>query len=609
MSQKNNYKNNKRNKNKTNQGKNYCLLPIILVLFVPLIMYYHGFDTKLGDYPWFGAPEQADVFLYYKMVAIIVISLGMLFILGGYFYHMIKGKKEERFKSFIIWIPLGLYGVLSLLSTVFSEYSYWGYHGMVEQMEPVWVLLGYGLITLYAFVYIREQKDTETVIKWMMISGGILSLIGALQAFSLDFYRTTLGKMTYLPAEAAQGNVEFVFEKGRTYTSLYNPNYVGVYACLLIPLIITLILTNKNRKLYKLYLPVLLCLVISLFGAASKSGILCLTASFLILILLFRKQLLKRWKISLCGILFLILTFFGINALKDNALLEGLKTALHPGEVSEPILSRIETNDENVTITYNHNKMIVAYNPEGATMQDQIILTDEQGSPITTIEEAEDTFLVEDERFAGITLSYARYEEMICFGITVNGRTWYFTNQKGDNTYYYVNTTGKLDKMQNPEYAKFFKGKENFASGRGFIWSRTLPLMKDHIFLGSGADSFVLVYPNSEYLGKENYGFPQQNITKPHCLYLQMGVQTGLLSLLAFLVFYAMYFFSSIRLYMKSKLETYESQIGAAILTGTFGYMIMGISNDSSIGVAPIFWLMMGMGLAINYRVKNNFKE
>ncbi len=87
--------------------------------------------------------------------------------------------------------------------------------------------------------------------------------------------------------------------------------------------------------------------------------------------------------------------------------------------------------------------------------------------------------------------------------------------------------------------------------------------------------------------------------------YLQIAVQTGLVSMIAFLLFYLFYFVTSIRLYMKSKLDSYETQIGAAILVGTFGYMIMGLANDSSITVAPIFWLLMGIGIAINYRLKN----
>ncbi len=34
--------------------------------------------------------------------------------------------------------------------------------------------------------------------------------------------------------------------------------------------------------------------------------------------------------------------------------------------------------------------------------------------------------------------------------------------------------------------------------------------------------------------------------------------------------------------------------------------MIAGISNDSTITVAPVFWVLIGIGTAINYRLLKN---
>ena len=98
-------------------------------------------------------------------------------------------------------------------------------------------------------------------------------------------------------------------------------------------------------------------------------------------------------------------------------------------------------------------------------------------------------------------------------------------------------------------------------------------------------------------------------ISKPHCWFLQVGVQTGVLSLLALLVFYGMYFVQSIRLYSKKISDSYLSQVGVAILVGTIGYMIAGLTNDSSITVAPVFWGVIGLGITVNIMVKNQRKQ
>ncbi len=599
------------------QKKNRLLLPLILVAFIPLIMYYHAYDTKLDSYPWFGTAMQVDVFLYYKMVAIIVLSIAMLICLLGYYYNIkvssaSKLKKEKElqvFYSYKTWIPLMIYATLGLLSTIFSQYSYWGYHGMTQQMETVWVLLGYVILTYYGYVFVRTIDDIRTIIKWVLISSGIVCLIGAFQAFGLDFYKSTFGKYTYLPASLVNEEVEFVFEKGRSYSSLYNPNYVGVYVSLLLPIIIVLILVDKNRKMLVAYLSLLAAVIISLFGSGSKSGILCIAVSLLLLLVLFRKKVIEQWKLLFVGVLLLCIAFFGVNALKGNALIDSLKNALNTTKSEAPALSKIETNDDNVTVVYNGNELVFQFVENAKSLEEQLSLTDGSGEKIAVSEIDDATLSVLDERFPNFTVGLATYQDIYYVDINIDGKAWYFTNQDGDNTYKYLTIVGKLDKISQPEFSNLFVGKETFASNRGFIWSRTLPLLKKYVFLGSGADSFLLVYPNDEYVGKNNYGYGEQNITKPHNLYLQIAVQTGVVSLIAFLAFYLIYFVTSIRLYMKSKLETYETQIGAAILVGTFGYMLTGISNDSCIAVAPIFWLLMGVGIAINYRLKNGQLE
>lgn len=39
--------------------------------------------------------------------------------------------------------------------------------------------------------------------------------------------------------------------------------------------------------------------------------------------------------------------------------------------------------------------------------------------------------------------------------------------------------------------------------------------------------------------------------------------------------------------------------VGAGVLAGSAGYMVVQIINDSSITVAPVYWTMVGVGLAI----------
>ena len=40
-----------------------------------------------------------------------------------------------------------------------------------------------------------------------------------------------------------------------------------------------------------------------------------------------------------------------------------------------------------------------------------------------------------------------------------------------------------------------------------------------------------------------------------------------------------------------------------AVMVALFGYMVTGIANDSTVAVAPVFWGMLGFGMAVNRMV------
>ncbi len=591
------YKKSTINQKNQTQTHNILLVPLILILaVVPLIARSHTYDSKLGDYPWFSVGGSiTDIFLYWKSIIFVIIS----FIIAGIIiYELSNEKKKIKFTP--IFIPLGIYAILSFLSSLASKYSYFSFHGIYEQFESIWVLLGYCLVTYYAFLFINTEKDLQKVFRWFMAGIVIISLIGLSQSISHDFYRTTFGKMTFLPSSAWDtiNDVTFNFEASQVYMSLYNPNYVGIYVGLVAPIFLVLILFNKNLKHIIGYITLLLVLLICLFASQSRSGLISLVVSLIFMVFLFRKWVIKQWKPVLAGVLLIISVFFIMNFTNNNLLLNRVSGIFHNNTTTtEPVLSEIQTNNDNVTIVYNKEPLVIRFDSTNL----QFDLTDKSGNKVDFIATNENyEIAINDSRFSGLVISPANLLDYLGFLVRVGGKDWYFTNQSVDGTYYHFTKTGKLDKINNSK-TMLFAGKEDFASKRGYIWSRTIPLLSNKIILGSGADTFPIVYPNNDYVGKYNYGYEDTIITKPHCMYLQIAVQTGILSLIAFLVFFGMYFTSSIKLYLKHNFDTYMSQIGAAILVGTTGYMIAGIANDSTITVAPVFWALIGIGLAINH--------
>lgn len=132
-------------------------------------------------------------------------------------------------------------------------------------------------------------------------------------------------------------------------------------------------------------------------------------------------------------------------------------------------------------------------------------------------------------------------------------------------------------------------------SGRGYIWSRTMPLLKDYLFIGSGADTYFMLFPHDDYAGKYSTMTRLDIIfDKPHSIYFQMIQGTGGVSLIAFLVIIGIY----ISQVIKSNREE-KKPVSSAIAAGVIGFLIAGMFNDSSVCTMPIFYGMLGMGIGI----------
>lgn len=588
---------NKQRKSDYNEsGRNYFLIPIFFVIaIIPFIVKLTYYNPKMSQFPWFvNSDSQPDMFLYYRHWYIIIIAGIMAVIIALKAYY-----KRYTIKFIPVFIPLSIYALLILGSTIFSKYATYSYIGSFEQFESVFVLLGYCIIAFYSYLFINSEKDLKILIYIMIGAVLCMSVIGISQFVGHDILITKFITHLILPSNA-QGALQSNFEEGRVYLTLYNPNYVGVYASLFVPVLLVLALFVKNVKIIILSGLGIIGLIISVIGSKSLTGFICIIVSFGFLLLFSWRQLIKRIYITLPVVALLIISLFVINSKTDQYIVLKLKNVIHNASASFNTTT-MDTNKDNVSLTYKGNILFVQYiTNENQTAN--IVPYDENFQQVEcSYDEAANVIQIIDERFSGISLGVGSTAGV--FYIAVDGKQYNFTNQSGDGSYYFYNSSGKWDKMITAP-SEIFTGYESFASFRGYIWSRTIPLLKNYIILGSGPDTYTLVYPQNDYLNLINSGFSDSVLTKPHSMYLQMAVQTGVLSLVVFLLFYGMYFVSSILIYKKGSYGTLHEKVGVAIFIGTVSYMISGITNDSSVTTAPLFWAVIGIGISINYKVK-----
>lgn len=574
------------------------LIPLIFIVSIlPFIMHSYQFDTGLGQFSWFSDDDiKVDIFLFYKQIYLLIACSIMLLFIA---YNVVK--KKIKLSIIPTFIPIFIYGLLALFSTIFSDYPQYGIKGIYEQFESVFVLLGYCLIVYYAFLFIKTENDVRLLLKYLLYSILIFSALGLLQILALDPIVSDFGKKLYLGREYWDYLDKFnlTFPAHRVYLTFYNPNYVGSYTSLLLPVLLALIITEKELKKKMIYLLGFLGLTLCLIGSQSKTGMVAVIVTLILFLFFFRKYIFKNKKITLsvfgiCAAGILIVTFTNID--KINKFTDSI---FHL-QKSTPSLSEIQTEDE-LKVTYKGEDIKISLENEDNSIY--ILITDKDNTPLPYSISENGAYILNDSKFSGIKVSPVVYDNLLCIDVKISDKEWVFTNQLGDNTYYYLNSVGKFDKINTAD-SSIFTGYESLATGRGYIWSRTIPLLKNHILLGSGADSYIYAFPQQDYVGLYNSGFDGQVLTRPHNLYLQIGVQTGVLSLIAFLIFYFMYFVNSVRIYRNGIFDSFSHYIGASIFLGTIGYMITGISNDSTITVAPVFWVLIGVGIAINHTIK-----
>ena len=80
--------------------------------------------------------------------------------------------------------------------------------------------------------------------------------------------------------------------------TLYNPNYVGFYVALTVPVLLTLLFAVK--KIWQRIASALLiiAMLLILFGSQSRAGIVALVVSLFVMLLCMRKVFIKNWKIG-----------------------------------------------------------------------------------------------------------------------------------------------------------------------------------------------------------------------------------------------------------------------------------------------------------------------
>jgi len=501
-------------------------------------------------------------------------------------------------------VPLGIYALLATISSIFSDYRWISFTGSDGQFESLFAILGYLVCCIYILITLYDENRIKIFEKIIWILLLLVACLGILQFTGNDPIRWQWFQKLITPNGYLENGytITSLFEENRVSLFSYNPNYAGVLLALLSGFCYGMLITEKNIKKCILEAILLLGLLVALIGTSSKAGILTFITTAILSLVFMRKKIKHFGQIvSVIGLFAVLGTVILFTLGAKLPLVSQLKGLFSSKNQQQNPLEEMVTEHEKVCFKYNGISFSVAFDFQ----EENFIFNVLEGSTMIPLRLSEnrDVYYLERQGLDDVTIHPGIIDDTLpLFVITLNGREWMFV--KTDQQYYYLNQYLRLEDLQSVE--RFgFKGYERIATDRGLIWSMTLPLLKESLLLGTGADTFACYYPQNNYKDLYYYVGDAVASSRPHNMYLKIAVESGVTALVALLVFFCWYWIQSVKIYWREDFSALSARIGFACFIAVTIYLICGLTNDSMISVAPVFWCIQGVGLAVNYMNKN----
>jgi hypothetical protein len=563
------------------------LLPLVLLIAVtPLIVRLKIINTDKVICQHFGSPARyIDMFSLSKTVFIFLVTgMAVLFV-------SIYIKRPVRNRVF--YAAAVLYGLMIAVSAACSEYRRVAVFGFIERYEGMLMLFCYLAICIIAYNLVKSREEAGFIIKAWVVSAVILGLIGVSQFTGADFFASNLGKKIIIPADAPSylQDIGFRFGKFDIYGTLYNPNYVGSYMAMAFPFSVAIFI-HSGRK-YRIAEGLFCCLMFfNLMGCRSSAGMLGAFAACVLLLILSRVEFTCRFAGNLllilcCGLILLAMDYASSGRITSEFF--SFKTNL-----SEVLSESAAKSLQEIKVKGNVIEIMTAEDMLKVILAGDSISFLDSGGRMLNIASDGGIFNIKDSRFEGFK-----------FGVDTEKMLLKMMLEEG-NIVFKINTDGfKLIDSGGREISPAaaekwgFKGKERLGSGRGYIWSRSLPLLRQTIVKGFGPDTYAFYFPQSDVASKLIFlGNPFIVVDKPHSLYLQIAINTGVISLISFLMMVGVYLVGSLKSLLKKGCGRF-SDLEKALLVSITGYLSAGFFNDSVVSVAPVFWVLLGLGMAL----------
>jgi len=619
-----------KNKEYTFADKLVCIMLMIVVGIMPLIVRFEFTRVPPELIPplqdqdaLVRAGLHADVFTYWKSwflfvpaIAIALYTISDLATRGKRFDFLTLIKKPQI-------ILLLVYLFFMIISALVSSYSRTSWFGTIDRGEGVFTWLAYFTVFIAAMLFVREPKFAKPVIYAFAFSSIIMGAIGVSQFLGYDFFDTAFASWIVTVGTLSDG-VGSVFTMA--HGTLFNPNTFGKYTAMASPVLLLAALTYDGKKYVNMFL--LLAgglMLLGVFGSSSLGGLVGIVTAAGVLGI--------TW---LCRSIYQAVNKSGgkspDSAKQDDGLRKNTAlwlTAAGGGVIVSAAIAVLFVTPLNDRVNFLFNRLgdamraettmtnnyifegntLTVYRGEaqllslGVNEDSGFTMHDSAGNPVPaeprTLEDAQANifnFAVPGYRTIRIegnpSLFLYHHRTPAPFALTLQDGKIYGTRP------FFWNMIDFEEKIP----AVGFYGRETWGSNRGYIWSRTLPLLPRRTVIGSGPDTFTNVFPQHEIVAKQRFfQNPYILVDKAHNLFLQTWITTGGISAIVLFSLFGYYLFTTFMSLVKSKNEQlFSFGLRLGLLTGISAFVMSSMATDSTIGSTGVFFVLLGVGYGMN---------
>lgn len=563
---------------------------MVTIFLVPLLVNIKMVPVPSSLQALYNKEVTSDFFAYAKAQVLQIGTIISILLVAFYQFQSKDNNKIIKDKKAIILLLLFAGSIL--ISFILSEQKELAWVGMIDRYEGTLTWLCYVGLTYVVMTIIKTKKELNGLIYTFVISASIVSIIGAFQMIGYDFFKTDIGMLMMLGSrfEELFMKLNFSFEEGRVYTTLYNPNYVGSLIALSFPLTLYSIVMVKKCWVKPFFVLLLVPQMLSLIGSQSTGGLVAMgmTFVFIAIFLLIKFPLHKLVYVG--AIAFVIVAYLAFTRLTLFApYYDKIMTSLD----ADP---ETYVTTEFASVEYNHPEIrYILQNGE------YIDISPIEGGLDVVSEGNGEVIQDDDNKRLLYRITSKEYYKQVIYNYNEGLVRVWVQNLQTEKTsearfnYYYSNQfsvgTLPLDKGNyNADSIGWFEN-ERFMSGRGYIWNRTIPMVLEKPLFGYGADTYTANYPQGDLIYKRLIFWEHTTIVdKPHNLFLNIALNFGFVGLILFLGIsaYAM---------IRSRLDF--------LVIPILSYFVVGLVNDSVVFGTYMIFVLFGLLLALP-KIKTN---